>query len=70
MTRMWDMVGRKLGDYRLVEVIGAGAMGSVFRAENIHHLTLHGNQTRSLKDGQETFLEGENPTYWRLWLAK
>ena len=22
------------------------------RAENIHHLTLHGNQTRSLKDGQ------------------
>jgi serine/threonine protein kinase/formylglycine-generating enzyme required for sulfatase activity len=37
MTRMWDMVGRKLGDYRLVEAIGAGAMGSVFRAENIHH---------------------------------
>lgn len=23
------------------------------RAENIHHLTLHGNQTRSVKDGQE-----------------
>ena len=32
-----DLIGRQLGDYRLLEKIGAGGMGIVFLAENIHH---------------------------------
>ena len=54
MTLMWDMVGRKLGDYRLVEAIGAGAMGSVFRAENIHHQKAYALKVLRSELGRET----------------
>ena len=33
---MADLTGRQLGDYRLVDIIGAGGMGSVYRAEHVH----------------------------------
>jgi len=35
-TTMNDLTGKQLGDYRLVERIGTGGMGSVYRAEHIH----------------------------------
>ncbi len=34
---MSNFIGRELGDYRILEEIGAGGMGNVFLAENIHH---------------------------------
>jgi len=34
---MLDFLERELGDYRVLEEIGAGGMGRVFLAENIHH---------------------------------
>ena len=34
---MPNYIGRQLGDYRVIEEIGAGGMGKVFLAENIHH---------------------------------
>jgi serine/threonine protein kinase/formylglycine-generating enzyme required for sulfatase activity len=34
---MEPWAGRILGDYRIIEEIGAGGMGRVFLAENVHH---------------------------------
>ena len=34
---MAGFVGKQLGDYKIIEEIGAGGMGKVFLAENIHH---------------------------------
>ncbi|UCE48768.1 MAG: SUMF1/EgtB/PvdO family nonheme iron enzyme [Phycisphaerales bacterium] len=34
---MSDFLERELGDYRVLEEVGAGGMGRVFLAENIHH---------------------------------
>ena len=34
---MGPYAGRILGDYRIIEEIGAGGMGRVFLAENVHH---------------------------------
>lgn len=33
---MSELVGRQLGDYRVLERIGAGGMGQVYLAENVH----------------------------------
>lgn len=34
---MEESFGKQLGDYRIIEKIGAGGMGAVFVAENVHH---------------------------------
>jgi len=34
---MDNMIGKQVGDYRILESIGAGGMGQVFLAENVHH---------------------------------
>ena len=34
---MAGFIDRQLGDYRIIEEIGAGGMGRVFLAENVHH---------------------------------
>lgn len=34
---MAEYIGRQLGDYKIIEEIGAGGMGKVFFAENVHH---------------------------------
>ncbi|MBN2588930.1 MAG: protein kinase [Sedimentisphaerales bacterium] len=34
---MTGFIDKQLGDYKIIETIGAGGMGQVFLAENIHH---------------------------------
>lgn len=50
---MSDFKDRELGDYRILEEIGAGGMGRVFLAENIHHKKVYALKILPSKLGKD-----------------